>query len=139
MVNSRRKGKDLENECCRVFRSCGLEAARNLDQYRESSGRDLVVRRLCGCVQFDRDGQPASATLMCPACNHAGWVEAPLCVQVKAGKQPRPLAAYAEAVESAREGEIPMAAIREDRGRWVAVIALEDLLPALKRMWEEEG
>ena len=41
MPDSRRKGKDAENELARALRLIFPAARRNLDQCRESSGRDI--------------------------------------------------------------------------------------------------
>lgn len=54
-------------------------------------------------------------------------------VEVKLGKRPSMRAAYKQACDDKQGEVIPVAAIRDDRGQWMAVLALEDFA----KLWSD--
>ena len=96
MTNSRMKGKRTELELVKALRPFFPAACRNLEQCRESSGRDI-------------DNTPG------------------LCFQLKSGKRPNWIRAFAEADGSAGD-DVPVGVTRSDRGPFFVHLALEDFL-----------
>lgn len=101
----RRKGARFEREVARKLAAAGYCASRNLEQYQETSGRDLKV-------------------------------DAPLCIQCKAGKRPNWEAALREAM-SAAGTDYAVAITHQDHGLTVAHLPLSDLLELLAMLRAE--
>lgn len=107
-AKSRRKGASLERELVQLFRKHGWAYA----------------RRALGQARPRQDGLP-----------HRDLEQAePFCVQAKGGAAPSPWRALAEAVAAAGPGDVPLACLRRDKGEWVAVLRLEDLLSLMTKL-----
>ena len=107
MANSRRKGKDGENEVALLLRRVFPGVKRNLTQYQGSSGRDFTGTEPW-VVQVKRLARR-------PA------VEAML--------------AEAEREVVPFNGELAVLLVRGDRGEWLAVLLAEDWLGLVEAIW----
>ena len=93
---SRRKGAASERDACRLWQEAGFPFAK----------RNLTQYQ-------ERSGRDIENT-------------EPFVCQVKCGKNINVWKALAEAEAEAKEGEIPLAMVRRDRGEWTVVISWKE-------------
>lgn len=103
---SRRKGRRFEQELVHCFR----DAMPGADVRRGLQSR----------------GGEEVADLDCPVF----WIEA------KRGRQPNVRRALRQAEETAPQGRIPLAVIRDDRAEAFVALSLDDFLELVREWWE---
>ena len=111
---SRDKGARGEREAAAVLRRLGLFPNAQRAYHQSRDGGDAA----------DLEGTGAL------------WVE------VKRGKRPNIPKAWSQAAEeSAGADQVPVAMTRQDRGRWLVTVAVEDLKVLAMEVWahDEEG
>lgn len=99
---SRNKGKVGERELARFLTAEGFDATRG--------------------VQYQ--GGPGSPDVRCP--------DLPIHWEAKRTERLRIYEAIQQAVDEAPDGKMPVVAHRRNRGEWVAILRLEDLLAILR-------
>lgn len=116
MVNSRQKGKRIELEACRVFRSLGIPAQRTVQFQGRGSSGDIVIPWTN--LHLEAKGRRAIV--------FHRW--------------------YDQAVADARHGSLPLVISHEDRGDWLATMRVahvgqvaEQLLHAAACWAREQG
>lgn len=109
-ASQREKGKRWERAVANIFRLAfpGREVKRNIQSRYGAAGEGADVE----------------------------VADLPIHIEAKCGKKPNPRAALKQAIDEAKEGDMPVAIIKDDYDEPFVTMRLKDFVALAKEMWK---